>query len=675
MQVKSMKSKKTKIQVQVIAEPSVNAPHPKKVRASKMGKWRALVLVLVHVLIALHIAHWWMNGETITPVEPSEAIAFSRGSIVNAGLIFFASAILITAFFGRFFCGWACHLLALQDFCRYLMMKIGITPRPLKTRILIWVPSVAFFYMFVWPLVYRIWIGDSLAVAGSEFTTSQFWATFPGWIVGGLTFLICGFATVYFLGAKGFCTYACPYGAAFAAVDRIAPMRIRVTDACEQCGHCTAVCSSNVRVHEEVRDFGMVVSAGCMKCQDCISVCPKDALYYGFGPIPALLNSASIEQKNNHAPPARTPIRWLDELILVTSFVFTFLVTRNLYGVVPFLMALGLSGIVAFLVLTSVRLTREATVERSGLRLKRNGKILLQGRFFIAVMSVLLALFLHSAMLRYQMVIGDQSYYQFEPQRRAQLQTPPGDIKFNQAQKTQIEASIVALNKVRRWGLFTTAGNDVKLAWLYALINDASATEKFASHAIQRNELAHEMYQLLALQALAKNESEVAVQHWQRAIEWRPELPEAYLSLGIHYANRGELDVAQTIFDHGLASVHQSAALFYNAGLARALQGQNEASIAFFESALRIDDNYLEARENLAGVLAALGRFKESVTQFRTALQQSPDDIRTRMFLVRALLGQMNQTEAAVELNNILKLDPSNTEARQILQQVTGEAN
>jgi ferredoxin-type protein NapH len=243
-----------------------------KPRQSKMGKWRAAVLIAVHVIIALHIAHWLTTGSTVTPVEPSEAMAFSRASIVNAGLIFFAATILLTAIFGRFFCGWACHVVALQDLCRWMMLKVGITPRPLKSRLLLWVPVFAFVYMFLWPLAYRIYIGDSLAVRGSEMTTSHFWATFPGWVVGGLTFLVCGFACVYFLGAKGFCTYACPYGAMFAAVDKLAPMRIRVTDACESCGHCTAVCSSNVRVHEEVRDWGMVVSPGCMKCGDCVSV-------------------------------------------------------------------------------------------------------------------------------------------------------------------------------------------------------------------------------------------------------------------------------------------------------------------------------------------------------------------------------------------------------------------
>ena len=89
--------------------------------------------------------------------------------------------------------------------------------------------------------------------------------------------------TVYFLGQKGFCTYACPYGGFFGLADKLSPGKIRVTDACNQCGHCTATCTSNVLVHAEVKQYGMVVDPGCMKCMDCISVCPNDALYFGFG--------------------------------------------------------------------------------------------------------------------------------------------------------------------------------------------------------------------------------------------------------------------------------------------------------------------------------------------------------------------------------------------------------
>ncbi len=44
----------------------------------------------------------------------------------------------------------------------------------------------------------------------------------------------------------------CPYGAVLAFADRFAAGKIRVSDACQHCGHCTAKCSSNVQVHTEV---------------------------------------------------------------------------------------------------------------------------------------------------------------------------------------------------------------------------------------------------------------------------------------------------------------------------------------------------------------------------------------------------------------------------------------
>ena len=81
---------------------------------------------------------------------------------------------------------------------------------------------------------------------------------------------------------KGFCTYGCPYGAFYGLADRVAPGRIRVTDACVQCGHCTAVCTSDVNVSREVHSYGMVVDPGCMSASTA-SRSAQGALYFGFG--------------------------------------------------------------------------------------------------------------------------------------------------------------------------------------------------------------------------------------------------------------------------------------------------------------------------------------------------------------------------------------------------------
>lgn len=266
------------------------------IRPSRVSRWRLWVLVGVHVAVAAHITHWWMKGSTLTPLEPSESVELATRGVLNAGAIFFGLAILSTAIVGRFFCGWACHLVAVQDGCRWLLEKIGLRPRPVNLGLLGLVPLAVFVYMFLAPYLPRIEKGLGLGVEHTEFTTSGFWDTFPGVWMSILTFVVGGFLMVWFLGAKGFCTYACPYGAVFGVVDQLAPIRIRVTDACSGCGHCTAVCTSNVRVHQEVRDWKAIVDPGCMKCLDCVSVCPKDALYVGFG-APAIATARKREPK------------------------------------------------------------------------------------------------------------------------------------------------------------------------------------------------------------------------------------------------------------------------------------------------------------------------------------------------------------------------------------------
>lgn len=282
---------------------------PPRIRPSRMGRRRAFVLIAVHVLVAVHVAHWLSSGSTMSPLEPSEAMEFSKHRIVNAGLIFFALSIVSTVVLGRWFCGWACHLVALQDLARWLLGKLGIRPKPLRAGILSVVPLLAFLYMFVAPFVYHA-LGEDRPTQGILFavTKDDFWVTFPSWIPALLTLLVCGFLIIYLLGSKGFCTFGCPYGGIYGVVDQLAPLRVRVTDDCTGTSHCTAVCTSNVRVNEEVRDFRMVVDPGCMKCMDCVSVCPNDALYMGLG-IPALLARPVTAKPKAHSKRVPRPNR------------------------------------------------------------------------------------------------------------------------------------------------------------------------------------------------------------------------------------------------------------------------------------------------------------------------------------------------------------------------------
>ncbi|MCB1057377.1 MAG: tetratricopeptide repeat protein [Acidobacteria bacterium] len=636
-----------------------------------MGSRRAAVLVAVHGVIALHIAHWLLRGRSVTPVEPSEAMAFAKIGMVNAGLIFFAVAILLTAVFGRFFCGWGCHLVALQDLCRWLLGKIGIRPAPLRSRVLAWVPAVAFVYMFLWPVAYRLAIGDSFRRVGFELTTTELWQTFPGWIIGALTFILCGFVIVYFLGAKGFCTYACPYGAIFGAVDKVSPLRIRVTDACEGCGHCTAVCSSNVRVHEEVRTFGMVVDAGCMKCMDCVSVCPNDALYYGAGPI-----ALGARGKAGAKRPVRSRggLPGWQEAVLAVGFVAAFLSFRGLYRLVPFLMSLGLAAILAYLVLQAVELVRRPDRAFRGWRLKQGGRFTGRGWVAWGLLVAVAVLWLHSASMRGLLALGDRGLRATGGVQRAALDVTGAPLVIEPEIGERVAATRRHLQALERWGLAATPGNAASLAGLDLVAGDSEALRRHARLALERGEEPARMHQLLARDAWGRGEVDLAVEEYEASLAAAPANASAYVQLGILLGQAGRLDEADAVFERGWKSVPASVEVAYNGGLVRAMLGDTEGAVKRFERALTLDPGMLEARENLAGVLARAGRFDDAVEQYRRALEQSPDDLATRFLLARALVGAGETAAAEAELERILAAEPGQRDALDLLTELRGSS-
>ena len=383
------------------------------------------MLGIVQALMIVHLVQWLITGSTLTPVEPSESMEAVKNGVINAGAIVFAAALASTAILGRWFCGWGCHVVMLQDACAWMLGKIGIRPRPFRSRLLVWVPMLLALYMFVWPVAYRLaiapFVQPDLRWPGWTWhlVTGDFWATFPGWLMGVPFLAICGFLTVYFLGMKGYCTYGCPYGGFFAPLDEVAPARIRVTDACEHCGHCTAVCTSNVRVHEEVAAYGMVVDAGCMKCMDCVSVCPKDALYFGFGASNALTARAGATRDAHRgdgasaargaAPRPRHDLTWPQEIALAALAVLVFLAVYFPFGAsparatVPLLFASGITACVVFMVWTAWRTLTAADASFHRLALVRAGKVMRGGWGWLGVTALSLAAVAHAGAIN---VIG-----------------------------------------------------------------------------------------------------------------------------------------------------------------------------------------------------------------------------------------------------------------------------
>jgi len=504
------------------------------IKPSRSGKWRAAVLITVQVLIIVHIVWWLYAGRTTTPVEPSEAMEFTKHGVINAGFIFFAVTLLSTLLLGRWFCGWGCHVVMLQDFCGWIMKKFGIRPKPFRSRLLIFVPLILAIYMFFWPAMYRWgvvpvmdWISppENMPTRAERLprwelsvqtTTEDFWRTFPGVMVAIPFLAICGFATVYFLGAKGFCTYGCPYGGLYREIDRFSPARIRVTEDCKQTGHCTAVCTSNVRVHDEVREYGMVVDPGCMKCLDCVSVCPNNALFYGFGK-PAVTKGAPKKERPN----LRYDLTWPEEIGLAVVFFGTFMATRGVYGLIPMLMAVGIAGVVTFLVWKLWRMVKHNNVNLHKFRMKYKGAWKRSGIVFASV-SVLAVLFtLHSGLMR--------SAYALAGHYDDQVLVPITGVYFNpgfelnEQQRASAERATTLYTLVSSIahggiGLANTWQPDIdaRRAWLYSARGEHERAEALFRRHIASGDVQTTFLRGLGLTLFAQGRVDEALGHYQK---------------------------------------------------------------------------------------------------------------------------------------------------------------
>lgn len=544
---------------------------------SKNSRWRAAALITLNLLMIAHIIQWKMMGSTVSPIEPSESMYTLQSGAVNAGFIFFIVAILATLIFGRFVCGWGCHIVALQDLCAWMLKKLGLKPVAFRSRLLIYIPLITALYMFVWPTVARYLTKPEGEPLFPQFTnhliTTDFWATFPPVFVAIPFLFIIGFVAVYFLGSKGFCTYGCPYGGFFAVADKFAPGKIRVTDACNQCGHCTATCTSNVNVHQEVNTYGMVVDPGCMKCMDCISVCPNDALYFGFG-------KPSVAVKKTTK--ATYSLTWPEEIAGSIIFIISYFAVWNVYQLVPMLMAIGIAIITTFLTLKAWRLLGSEDTAFYGSSLRSAGRFRFNGIAFLLFSFLWIGLSIHSGYVRYNESAGLRAYDQLQiPDELALAESDPRQWLDRSAQMN-VETGKRYLNNARRFGFFNNADALPKLAWIEYLSGrpeDAIETLTVAAESQTGQAKALSLYYRGSILNRLGKPREARLSLDEALIE-RPDLLTAREEKGEALWRSGQKDEAVSVWTEAVRA---------NAGLPLTLKFLSGASLEFGDAAASTD--------------------------------------------------------------------------------------
>ncbi len=638
-------------------------PDRAPVRRRNFARWRALSLSLVYLVFAIHIVHWKLTGSTLAPLELNEVMYTLELGIITAGFLFMCALVLGTLIFGRFFCSWACHIMVLQDLCAWLLRKVGLRAKPIRSRLLLLVPPLTAAYMFLWPQIVRAWNDHAFPTfrfstdreGWASFVTTNFWRNLPGpWIIA-LTFLVCGFVIVYLLGSRSFCTYVCPYGAIFALADRFTPARIKVSDACQQCGRCTAACTSGVRVHDEVRIHGMVVNSACLKDLDCVAACPQGALSYGLA-RPALFKS--WRSGGRFGLPYDYSL-W-EETLIGVIFLATLLSFRGLYSRIPFLLALALGAIFAFLAVVTVRLFRRPAVSVARWPLKELGRWTRPGYAFAALAALLGVLLMHSAFVRYHEYNGLRA-------ARALQQEP------NAEQRREIAGMALSrLTIADQWGLF--ANERVHRSALIAgmAAQRFELVEHFAARILAAHPRDLEAHLYLA-QVLAGTDRTADAERAFRAILAEepadPGTAARYFATAHHglaalRARRGEYSAAVAGLRAAARLDPARAAAHADLGSALAELGLFDESVASLRAAVQLDPHHPKANYNLGTLLAHQGDLDGAIAAYRAALTGMPDDVDLLNNLGSVLLRTGDLAGARPLLERAVAGNPRNADAR-----------
>lgn len=637
------------------------------------AKWRALTLALVYVLMVAHIMHWLLAGRTLAPLELNEVMYTAELGIITAGFLFMALTVVATAMFGRFFCGWACHILALQDACAWLLAKAQIRPKPVRSRLLVWVPLGTALYMFVWPQLARVIEGRPLAqlrVAGdtegwASFFTEDYWRNLPGPTIAILTFMICGFIIVYVLGSRSFCKYVCPYGAVFSIADRVALGRIRVKpdvdrDACLSCGKCTGVCQSHIRVHEELAQFGTVVSGSCLKDLDCVAVCPKGALRVSAGAPPAFRRATKVTERRPY------DFTLAEELVALGAFFVVFLSFRGLYGEVPLLMSLAMGVCAAYLVVKAIHLFTRADVRFNRSTLKSSGVWRPAGRFFGFAMLLFTLLTIHSGLIRMNELLGDRAYRELE-----------AAIASGIPQPALAQRALSHYEAVAAWGLIEPAYVSRRLASLYSLAGKAELEEQALRRVLASDPGDAEARLRLGSVLIQSRRFDEAIEQLETVEATKPRLSREWEHLRILQAQaarmcgtvwllRGVPAAALEPLERSLR-LHETAIAHGALAKAQMELGRWGAAAAAAERAVELEPSFLDWRLLHGQALAGGGRLEEARETLNAASDQFPSDPRPHYFL--GVLSELegDRRQAARHYQESLKRDRSFLDARRAL--------
>jgi Tfp pilus assembly protein PilF len=169
---------------------------------------------------------------------------------------------------------------------------------------------------------------------------------------------------------------------------------------------------------------------------------------------------------------------------------------------------------------------------------------------------------------------------------------------------------------------------------------------------------AHLLHLMAAVLHQDRELLDLAIQHYESALQFEPERPDVLRNLGLAFAAKGETDRARTTYERAFAQTPSDPVLLQNMGELRSRMQDTQGAAELYRAALRQDACLMSASLGLGTVLRAQGQMEEAQQVFK-----------------RVAACSSSSSDAAYHLGLALEQQGLGLEALQVWQDVLGRAH
>jgi Flp pilus assembly protein TadD/peroxiredoxin len=177
-----------------------------------------------------------------------------------------------------------------------------------------------------------------------------------------------------------------------------------------------------------------------------------------------------------------------------------------------------------------------------------------------------------------------------------------------------------------------------------------------------------EAWNNLGMMAAQEGRNDEAAQNFLQSLQLRPSYAIALLNLGNVYRRQGDNGRASDALNRALAMQPDDPEANYSLGMLLAQQSQAASAENYLRKAITLRPAYPEALNNLGVLLVRKQDLDGAAQEFQTCIRLVPTFEQSYFNLARVYLLQHDKAKARSALEDLLRLRPESTTARQALQ-------